>query len=184
MEISPWFVLALGLGTVFLGLFSIILLTKLMSCLIGQKKVKAPETGLPPETQADASSANGSTTQPVPVCPIQDRGCFSAVIAAAIAAYTGTEAEGLRIHSIRPVGTAPMPDADHGRFVAAVAAAVAETMGTDISGLRIRSIKRLGGTPQSAGADHGRFVAAVSAAIAEASGTEASGLRIRSIKRI
>lgn len=183
MGISPWFVLILGMGTVFLGLFSIILLTKLMSRIIGQKNGKAPaaqpqKDNVPPVLEKAPEST-------VPVCPIEDRGCFSAVIAAAIAAYTGTEAEGLRIHSIRPVGAAPMPDADHGRFVAAIAAAVAETMGTDVSGLRIRSIKRIGGTPHSVmNGEHGRFVAAVSAAIAEATGTDASGLRIHSIKRV
>ena len=141
MEISPWFVLLLGMGTVFLGLFSIIILTKLMSFIIGQKKGKAPDVqpqrGDAPFVQKKAPEST------VPVCPIEDRSCFSAVIAAAIAAYTGTEAEGLRIHSIRPVGTELVPDADHDRFVAAVAAAVAETMGTDISGLRIHSIKRI-----------------------------------------
>lgn len=37
MEMSPWFVLLLGMGTVFVGLFAIILLTKLMSTLMGTK---------------------------------------------------------------------------------------------------------------------------------------------------
>jgi len=180
MEISPWFVLILGLGTVFLGLLSIILLTKLMSSVLGQKSKKKPE----PEQKPSAAVPTVSDKAPQSaVCPIPDRGCFSAVIAAAIAAYTGTDAEGLRIHSVRPLGTAPMPDADHGRFVAAVSAAIAEATGTEASALRIRSIRRLSGVPQT-DADHGRFVAAVSAAIAEATGTEASGLRIRSIKRI
>ena len=37
MEMSPWFVLLLGMGTVFVGLFAIILLTKLMSTFMGIK---------------------------------------------------------------------------------------------------------------------------------------------------
>lgn len=34
MQISPWFVLCLGMGTVFVGLFVLILLTQCMSAVI------------------------------------------------------------------------------------------------------------------------------------------------------
>ena len=34
MEISPWFVLCLGMGTVFVGLYVLILLTKWMSAIL------------------------------------------------------------------------------------------------------------------------------------------------------
>lgn len=39
MEISPWFVLCLGMGTVFVGLYVLILLTQCMSAVI--KKMDA-----------------------------------------------------------------------------------------------------------------------------------------------
>ncbi len=34
MEISPWFVLCLGMGTVFVGLYVLILLTQWMSVVV------------------------------------------------------------------------------------------------------------------------------------------------------
>ncbi len=34
MEISPWFVMCLGMGTVFVGLYVLILLTQWMSAII------------------------------------------------------------------------------------------------------------------------------------------------------
>ena len=75
-NISSALVMVLGMGTVFVGLIMLILLTKLMSAVIG----KGAE-------QAKAG--------------ISDRKAFDAAIAAAIATYMGNEPEGLRIHSIK-----------------------------------------------------------------------------------
>ena len=81
-NISSALVMVLGMGTVFVGLIMLILLTKLMSAVIG--KGKGAE-------QATAAPAAG----------ISDRKAFDAAIAAAIATYMGNEPEGLRIHSIK-----------------------------------------------------------------------------------
>lgn len=141
MDVSPWFVLALGMGTVFIGLIVIILLVKLMSAL------------LKTENTAAASAAESNITAPAcvpaqpaisqPKMPIADRACLSAVIAAAIASYTGTNAEGLRICRMKALAPAPESADAHNRFVAAIAAAIATETGTDASGLRIRSIRKI-----------------------------------------
>lgn len=89
-NISSALVMVLGMGTVFAGLIMLILLTKLMSVVIGRGK--------------DAEQAK---TAPVaaaaPAAGISDRKAFDAAIAAAIATYMGNEPEGLRIHSIKRV---------------------------------------------------------------------------------
>lgn len=77
-NISSALVMVLGMGTVFVGLIMLILLTKLMSAVIGKGK------------GAEQAKAG-----------ISDRKAFDAAIAAAIATYMGNEPEGLRIHSIK-----------------------------------------------------------------------------------
>lgn len=89
-NISSALVLVLGMGTVFTGLIMLILLTKLMSAVMG--KGKSAE-------QAKAAPAAAAA----PAAGISDRKAFDAAIAAAIATYMGNEPEGLRIHSIRRV---------------------------------------------------------------------------------
>ena len=60
MEISPWFVLLLGMGTVFVGLLAIILLTKLMSSVMAAKTQPAatplPAQNAPAERISDRGS--------------------------------------------------------------------------------------------------------------------------------
>lgn len=135
MEISPWFVLLLGMGTVFVGLLAIILLTKLMSSVMAAKTQPAA-TPLPAQN-APAAPVQQNTF------PIADRACFDAVVAAAIASYTGTKVSGLRIHSIKPLSSSTEDSEAHGQFVAAVAGAIATATGTTASGLRIHSIRKL-----------------------------------------
>ena len=77
--------MVLGMGTVFVGLIMLILLTKLMSAVIGKGK------GAEQAKAAPVAAAAG----------ISDRKAFDAAIAAAIATYMGNEPEGLRIHSIK-----------------------------------------------------------------------------------
>lgn len=91
-NVSPVFVLLLGMGTVFFGLFCLIVLTKLMSKVLGGEK------------NTDAQAA------PVAAAPVKaatpdvaDRKAFDAAIAAAIATYMGGEPQGLRIRSIKKV---------------------------------------------------------------------------------
>lgn len=85
-NISSALVMVLGMGTVFVGLIMLILLTKLMSAVIGKGK-----------------GAEQAKAAPVaaPAAGISDRKAFDAAIAAAIATYMGNEPEGLRIHSIK-----------------------------------------------------------------------------------
>lgn len=89
-NISSALVMVLGMGTVFVGLIMLILLTKLMSVVIGRGK--GAEQAKPAPVAAAAPAAG-----------ISDRKAFDAAIAAAIATYMGNEPEGLRIHSIKRV---------------------------------------------------------------------------------
>ena len=130
-NISPWFVLVLGMATVFIGLICLILLTKIMSAVMVKNKGAAPaaqEKATMPAAQAAAVPA---------ALNIGDRKLLDAILAASM----GTEPQGLRIHSIRCLSAAPV--GDRGQFVAAVSAAVATAMGTEPQGLRIHSIKRV-----------------------------------------
>ena len=89
-NISSALVMVLGMGTVFAGLIMLILLTKLMSVVIGRGK-----------GAEQAKTATVAAT--APAAGISDRKAFDAAIAAAIATYMGNEPEGLRIHSIKRV---------------------------------------------------------------------------------
>ena len=128
MEMSPWFV----------GLFAIILLTKLMSTFMG---IKA--TASEPALKQQAAKAPAPAVSKQTGFPIGDRACFDAVVAVALATYMGTEARGLRIHSIRQLSAEPETALSHGQFVAAIAAALATATGTDASGFRIHSIRKI-----------------------------------------
>ncbi len=90
-NISPVFVLLLGMGTVFFGLFCLILLTKLMSKVLGGEKAAS--------VQAPVAAAPAKVAAP----DVADRKAFDAAIAAAIATYMGGEPQGLRIRSIKKV---------------------------------------------------------------------------------
>ena len=133
-NISPWFVLLLGMGTVFVGLVCLILLTKLMSAAM--LKPKSPAATAPQKAGAPVAA---------PAAPaalnIADRKLFDAVVASAIACAMGTEPQGLRIRAVRRLSAAP--GGDRGQFVSAIAAAVATAMGTEPQGLRIHSIKSI-----------------------------------------
>ncbi len=128
MEYSGWFVMLLGMGTVFFGLVCLIFITMAMSFFIkkGEGKVKSA----PIEVAKPAVAASA---------PIVDRPQFVAAISAAIATSMGTDISGIRIHSIRPVGAINAPERQE--LVAAVSAAIATEMGCDIEGLRIHSIR-------------------------------------------
>lgn len=89
-NISSALVMVLGMGTVFAGLIMLILLTKLMSVVIGRGKGAEQAKAAPVAAAAPAAG-------------ISYRKAFDAAIAAAIATYMGNEPEGLRIHSIKRV---------------------------------------------------------------------------------
>lgn len=135
MSISPWFVLLLGMGTVFFGLICLIFITKLMSAII--KAIVKPEK--PAAKTAPAQPESSAAVQSGGIA-FGDRKLLDAIIAAAIATYDGSDITGLRIRSIRQIGGS---GGDRQQFVAAVSAALATSMGTDVQGLRIHSIKKI-----------------------------------------
>ena len=85
-EPANWFVVVMGLGTVFVVLILIIGLCWLMGLLLRDRK--APEE---------------ENAQPAPTAPaaISNRGELAAAIAAAVAEYSGTDASAIRILSIK-----------------------------------------------------------------------------------
>ena len=86
MDYSLWFVCLMGMGTVFFGLVCIIILTKLMSAVLGKK----PES---------AQSASGSADAlPQTVTPE-----LVAAVSAALAEELGTDITGIRIISMKKV---------------------------------------------------------------------------------
>ena len=89
---NPWFVLVLGMGTVFIGLFLLVLIIKVMGFIAG-KTVKTPAA---PAAAAKAAPAPAPVVYPHEV----DRYAFDAAVAAAIAAYTGRDIKGFRITRI------------------------------------------------------------------------------------
>ena len=90
---NPWFVLVLGMGTVFAGLLLLVLIIKVMGLIAG-KTVKTP-----------AAPAAAAKAAPAPVVyPHEvDRYAFDAAVAAAIAAYTGRDIKGFRITRITKI---------------------------------------------------------------------------------
>ena len=107
---NPWIVLALGMGTVFVGLFLLILISKLMSLVInGLSKKERANKPAPAAVAAPAPApapvqpsepAPASAAAPVVYPHEVDRYAFDAAVAAAIAAYTGRNIRGFRITRI------------------------------------------------------------------------------------
>ena len=107
---NPWIVLALGMGTVFVGLFLLILISKLMSLVInGLSRKERANKPAPAAVAAPAPApAPVQPSEPAPapaaapvVYPHEvDRYAFDAAVAAAIAAYTGRNIRGFRITRI------------------------------------------------------------------------------------
>lgn len=90
MELNGFLVMLLGMGTVFVGLIILILLIMLMGAIM-RKAVKEPAPAAPKAAAAPAAAQQG----------IQNRQEFVAAVSAAIAEDMGTEADGLRIKSIK-----------------------------------------------------------------------------------
>jgi len=97
-ELSGAFVVAMGMGTVFIGLICIILLVKLMSLIInGVAKDEAAKPAVPVAAPAVASAA-----APVPA-EIPNRAEFVAAVSAAIAEDLGTDISKIQIISIKRI---------------------------------------------------------------------------------
>lgn len=141
MEYNIWFVLLLGMGTVFFGLLMLIGLTKLMSFLINiNKKNKNNDLN----EAANSTKNTHAMMQPAYAAnaAISDRKLFDAVVSSAIAEYIGDHISGIRINSVRQLNETSQPF-DRGQFAAAVSAAVATAMGEQVKGIRIKSIKKI-----------------------------------------
>lgn len=97
---NPWFVLVLGMGTVFIGLFLLVLIIKVMGFIAG-KTVKTPAAPAAAAKAAPAPVAAPAAAPAPVVYPHEvDRYAFDAAVAAAIAAYTGRDIKGFRITRI------------------------------------------------------------------------------------
>lgn len=101
---NPWFVLVLGMGTVFIGLFLLVLIIKVMGFIAG-KTVKTPAAPAAAAKAAPVPVAAPAAPAPAPVVyPHEvDRYAFDAAVAAAIAAYTGRDIKGFRITRITKI---------------------------------------------------------------------------------
>ncbi|MDD3920052.1 MAG: OadG family protein [Eubacteriales bacterium] len=88
-NISGWFVMLLGMGTVFFGLICLVAITRLMSFFTNKAAGKA-----------SAAPAAVPAAAPAVQAGIPNRPQFAAAVAAAIATEMGTEPSGLRIVSI------------------------------------------------------------------------------------
>ena len=87
-----WFVICMGVGTVFIGLICIVILCKIMSffCNLGNKKPEQKET----------VSAPAAVAAPV---AIQNRQEIIAAISAVAAEELGTDISAIRIHSFKKI---------------------------------------------------------------------------------
>ncbi len=93
-ELSNLFVVCLGLGVVFVGLISLILICQVMGTICTSFiRVKRPEVQAPAPALAPKA--------PAPAPEIKNRQEFVAAIAAAIAEDLGTDVSRIRIHSIK-----------------------------------------------------------------------------------
>ena len=93
---SNWFVVAMGIGTVFAGLICIIFISMVMSFLCrGLVKNKPAEKAV-----SKAPVASAPVAAPAQIANKQE---FVAAVSAAIAEFSGCSAEAIRIHSIKRI---------------------------------------------------------------------------------
>lgn len=86
-EIPSWFVVCMGLGTVFVGLICIILICKIMSLFFAGKKEK--QTEIKPQVKP-ASGENPENREEI-----------IAAVSAAVAEFSGTDANAIRVLSFK-----------------------------------------------------------------------------------
>lgn len=93
---SSAFVVAMGVGTVFIGLIALIILVKIMTCIIGVLfKDRKKDAG------AAVVTGQPAGTSPAAQTVIPDKGAFVAAVSAAIAEDLGEDVSRIRIHSIK-----------------------------------------------------------------------------------
>ena len=95
-EYSVWFVCAIGMGVVFLGLVCIVILCSLVSFLcrkaLGDAKSDAPAPAPAAAPKAAASAA-----------PIANRSKIVAAVSAVIAEELGTDVSAIRVKSFKKI---------------------------------------------------------------------------------
>ena len=99
MEYPIWFVCALGVGVVFIGLVCIVLLCKLVSlaCKIAENTQK------PEQAQPVASAPSVSAAPVAPAQPIANRKKLVAAVSAVIAEELGTDVSAIRVVSFKKI---------------------------------------------------------------------------------
>lgn len=86
------FVIALGIGVVFLGLICIVVICQLMSAILAPKTKKAETT-----------EPVAATTAPEATAVIENRQEIIAAVSAVIAEELGTDISALRVHSFKKI---------------------------------------------------------------------------------
>lgn len=99
MENSVWFICLLGIGIVFLGLVSIVILCSTVSFLC--KKLMGNETKETPAVYAPAPTASAAPTAPAAV--IANRAKIVAAVSAVIAEELGEDVSAIRIKSLKRI---------------------------------------------------------------------------------
>lgn len=87
-EMNNWFVVVMGLGTVFVGLICIIIICKIMGLFF---KNRSPKT------------ESVSNSKPVNNSPIENKQEIIAAVSAVLAEELGTDINALRIHSFKKI---------------------------------------------------------------------------------
>ncbi len=136
MDISPFMVMLLGLGTVFVGLACLIGIVSLMGVIVKGKAAKAEDK---PAVAAPTATVQAHAAADVQAAPV-NRGELDAVVGVTLATYLGTEPAGIRINSLQPVGAGGN---ERKQLSAVIACAIACSMKKDISAIRILGIKQV-----------------------------------------
>ncbi|MBQ7301369.1 MAG: OadG family protein [Clostridia bacterium] len=97
--VNNGFVVAMGIGTVFVGLICIILLIKLMSMVTALFTANAPAQAAPAAPAAPAAAP----TAPAASTAIENRAEIVAAVCAAAAEEMGTDISALRVVSFKKI---------------------------------------------------------------------------------
>jgi len=99
MDIPSWFVIVMGLGTVFIGLICIIVLCKILGavCSLLEKQPAAPAANAPAASVAPAAPSVSKSQDPA------KRQEIIAAIGVAIAEECGVGVEAIRITTIKKI---------------------------------------------------------------------------------
>jgi len=98
MSIPSWFVIVMGLGTVFIGLLCVVLLCKILGAVCSLSEGK---TTTVPQSHAPVAAPVAQTNATTPSAT--NRGEIIAAIGVAIAEEIGVDANAIRITSIKRV---------------------------------------------------------------------------------